>query len=252
MAATPEAYFRRNGLKPLTWEEVLHTVEAKLTPSDLETFRRRHRNFVGYPVEHTCRAFYDFAGKHDLLDLLASFRFERLCRIAACLSPLPLRGCSILELGAGGGHLSGYLREELGADVSVTDWCTENLFALEEEGFETFTGPQDASSRRKRFDFILCADSLGEVNADEDSWLREPENATDPEYAERVEQRYGFVGKLAPWKPRLTPGGSILLFEPIGLPFFWEGVAASFAEFGWKAEILGPDPVWGVVALPTL
>jgi len=250
MMASPEDYFRRNGLKPMPWGEVLHAIETRLAPSALETFRRLHRNFIGYPVEHTCRAFYDFAGKHDLLDLLASFRFERLCRIAASLSPLPLRGCSVLELGAGGGHLSGYLREELGADVSVADWCTENLRALETEGFEIFMDAKDAALRRKRLDFILCADSLGEVNADEDSWLREPENAEDPEYADRLEQRYGFVGKLAPWKPLLSRGGSVLLFEPIGLPFFWEGVLASFRESAWKAEILGPDPAWGIVASP--
>ncbi len=250
MTASPEDYFRRNGLKPMSWNDVLNAIELRLTPSDLETFRRRHGNFVAYPVEHTCRAFYDFAGQHDLLDLLASFRFERLCRIAASLSPLPLRGLPVLELGAGGGHLAGYLREELGADVSVSDWCRENLRALEAEGFEAFADAGDAVSKGKRFDFILCADSLGEVNADEDSWLREPENAAAPDYAEQVEQRYGFAEKLAPWKPLLAPGGSVLLFEPIGLPYFWEGAAGCLRQAAWKAEVLGPDPAWGVVASP--
>ncbi len=232
----------------MTWDEVLQAIEGRLSATDLETFKRRHRNFVGYPVEQTCRAFYDFAATNSLLNLLASYRFERLCRIAACLSPLPLRNRKVLELGSGGGHLAGFLREELGAEVTVMDWSLQTIHYLKAAGFKTLSSPNDADAREKSFDFIVCADSLGEVNSDEDSWLREPENAVEPTYVDELDQRYGFAAKLAAWKPLLAEGGNVLLFEPIGLPMFWQGAVASLRQSGWKAEILDPEPIWGLVA----
>ncbi len=247
MRASPQDYFRRQGLKPLNWDEVLKVVESRLASPNLPVFQRLHRSFVGYPVEHTCRAFYDFCVSHGLSDLLASFRFERLCRIGACLSGLVLRERNILDIGAGGGYLAGYLKEELGANVSVADWSAESRKHLQTAGFETFATELDPGLSGKQFDFILAADSLGEVNADEDSWLREPENATDPGYPDELDQRYGFTDKLAAWKSFLRPGGSVLLFEPIGLPMFWQGAALSLRQSGWKADIIGPEPVWGLL-----
>jgi SAM-dependent methyltransferase len=249
MPASPQAYLRRHGLKPLKWDEVLRAVETRLPPPDRALFLRRHRNFTSYPAEQTCRAFYDFIGARGLTDLLASFRFHRLCRLGDCLSSLSLRGRSVLDLGAGGGYLSGYLREELGADVSLTDWSPESLRRLKEMDFKTFTGPADAELQGKSFDLILCADSLGETNSDEDDWLSDPRNSNDPGYDRELEQRYGFAQKLEPWRPFLT-GGSVLLFEPVQLPLFWEGAAASLRRFRWKAGVLGPDPVWRVAAWP--
>ena len=250
MTATFEQYLRHRGLKPMSWNEVLRAVEAKLTPADLAIFQRVHRSFTAYPMEHTCRAFYDFAAEKDLLELLACFRYERLQLVGECLSPLPVRGRKVLELGAGGGYLSGYFREELGADVSVADWSVKSLHRLEQTGFRILSNAADAALQKIRFDFILCADCLGEVNADDDGWLNDPENIGDLHYPEEVENRYGFAGKLAPWKPLLRPGGSVLMFEPIDLPAFWNGAAASLRQSGWKAEILGPDPIWGIAATP--
>ena len=166
MRASPEEYFRNQGLTPMNWEEVLKAVEARLAPAELPNFQRLHRSFTGYPVEPTCRAFYDFSAAHGLSDLLASFRFERLCRISACMFGLVLGGKKIFDIGAGGGYLAGYLQAELGADVSVTDWSAESRKFLKKAGFTTYENEFDADLSGKHFDFILCADSLGEVNAD--------------------------------------------------------------------------------------
>ena len=157
MPASPQAYLRRHGLKPLKWDEVLRAVETRLPPPDRALFLRRHRNFTSYPAEQTCRAFYDFIGARGLTDLLASFRFHRLCRLGDCLSSLSLRGRSVLDLGAGGGYLSGYLREELGADVSLTDWSPESLRCLKEMDFKTFTGPAYAELQGRCESLALCA-----------------------------------------------------------------------------------------------
>jgi len=247
MRVTPENYFRRQGLKPMDWNEVLKVVESRLASPDISIFQRLHRNFVGYPVERTCRAFYDFCTSSGLSDLLASFRFERLCRISTCASGFIVPGKEVLDIGAGGGYIAGYLSEERGARVSASDWSPECRKHLMDKGFQTFVNPNDAKLSGKQFDVLFAADSLGEVHADEDSWLREPENATDPGYPDELEQRYGFSDKLAGWKPFLRPGGKVLLFEPIGIPMFWQGAAISLRQSGWNVDILGPEPAWGLL-----
>ena len=231
---SPESHLRQQGLAPLDWREVLSRIEQKLTPPETQTFQRLHRAFAAYPAAHTVRAFYDFAAQRDLLPLLASFRFDRLVNLAGALSTYSFAGKRVLDFGAGGGYLAAYLRA-LGAEVAVADHSTATLRRLEALGHTVLE--ENAAA----FDFILCADSLGEINADEDEWLATPENAEDPEYPRELEARYGFAEKLAPLLPLLAAGGSLLLFEPVSQPHFWRGAAQALEPSGWTAEVLdGP------------
>jgi SAM-dependent methyltransferase len=238
---TPEAYLRSRGLEPLPWDEVLRRIEARLAgraaPGDSETFARLHRAFVAYPAESTARAFYDLAAREGLHPLLASHRLHRLKAIAETLAGAVPHGARVLDFGAGGGFLAGYLRDALGAEVAVADLSPVTGAALAQQGFIS-PAPAD------RFDFILCADSLGEIHADEDDWLSDPGNGGDEGFAGELDARYGFAHKLATLRPRLAPGGAVLLFEPVALEHFWRGAARALVDAGWKAEIRGPEPVW--------
>ncbi len=226
----------------MDWQQVLQVIEARLPPDDLATFRRLHKSFTGYPMNHTCAAFYDFIATRELSDLLGSFRFQRMTQIGESLSTLPLKGRHVLDVGAGGGYLAEYMRDELGAQVRVTDLSTQSLRRLERSGFQLL------SNQAKTFDYILCADSLGEVNSDEDDWLKAPENEGDPGYPEELEQRYGLAGKLSPLKSLLAPDGKVLLFEPVKYPGFWKGTGQLLSNRGWNTEVHDPVPTWYVSA----
>jgi hypothetical protein len=238
---SPESFFRAHGLEPLAWDAVLTRVGERLGPAEADTFARLHRAFVAYPAEHTCRAFYDFCARRDLLDLLASYRFDRLCDIAASLSQtdpeLPLRGARVLDWGAGGGALAAWLRDERGAQVSASDLSPATAERLAARGF-----PPPAPG--ETFDFILCADSLGEIHADEDDWLADEGNAGDESFSGELDARYGLVPKLAALATWLAPGGTVLLFEPVAQEHFWQGAARLLEDAGWRAEMLGPAPAW--------
>jgi SAM-dependent methyltransferase len=240
---TPESHLRQQGLAPLAWDEILTRIEQKLTPTESQTFQRLHRAFAAYPAAHTVRAFYDFAAQRDLLALLAGFRFDRLVDLAGALSMQDFAGKRVLDYGAGGGYLAAYLRAA-GADVTVADFSTATLRRLEALGYPLLAGAGEAPAAP--FDRIVCADSLGEVNADEDDWLAAPENLEDPDYPAELNARYGFTEKLAPLKPLLAADGCVLLFEPVRQPHFWQGAARALTGAGWIAEVLGPDPVWGL------
>ncbi len=241
---SPESQLRQQGLTPLTWEEVLALIEQKLTPTETQTFQRLHRAFAAYPAAHTVRAFYDFAAQRDLLALLASFRFDRLVNLAGALSTYSFTGKTVLDYGAGGGFLAAYLRAQ-GAAVSVADFSSITLGRLETLGYPIAAPPFAPS-----FDIILCADSLGEINADEDDWLAAPENLEDPDYPRELEARYGFAEKLAALRPALSARGEILLFDPIPQPHFWTGAARALETAGWSAKVIGPNPVWGLKLQP--
>lgn len=238
---SPESHLRQQGLAPLAWNEILARVEQKLTPTESQTFQRLHRAFAAYPAAHTVRAFYDFAAQRDLLGLLAGFRFDRLVDLAGALSTQALAGRRVLDYGAGGGYLAGYLRAA-GAEVTVADFSPATLLRLETFGYPALAG--DAPPVPD-FDLILCADSLGEVNADEDDWLAAPENLEDPNYPAELNARYGFAEKLAPLKSRLAPDGFVLLFEPVRHPHFWQGATRALESAGWTAEVL-TAPAWGL------
>ncbi|HEX2612594.1 MAG TPA: methyltransferase domain-containing protein [Fibrobacteria bacterium] len=239
----PESFFRSRGLEPLAWDEALRRAEAKLGGEDVASFARLHRAFVAYPAEHTARAFYDFAARHELHGLLASHRFHRLLAIAESFQSLPIReSAAILDMGAGGGFLAGWLRDERGARVTVADLSPASEEALAAQGFPLLRQQPEA-----RFDLVLCADSLGEVHADEDEWLADAANADDPHFAGELEARYGLAHKLAALRARLDPGGRVALFEPAPLPHFWHGAARLLEGEGWRVETLGPEPAWGLI-----
>ena len=250
---SPADFFRARGLEPLAWDEVLRRVES-LPDGVADEFTRRHRAFVAYPTEHTARAFYDFIARQGLHALLASHRFDRLVAIAAQVSPLlrdlPPDRARVLDVGAGGGFLARWLVEELrdsrGATLSVTDLSPATLDALAAQDF------QAAGASNDSFDLILCADSLGEVHADEDEWLADPAHEDDPGFGEELEARYGLAHKLAALRPRLAPRASgfpsrVALFEPAPQAHFWRGAARLLEGEGWSAKILGPDPTWGLI-----
>jgi len=245
--SSPESFLHHSGLAPLDWNEVLQRIECQLTPLETQTFRRLHGALAAYPTPHTVRSFYDFAAQRELLPVLASFRFERLVDLCAALLKLNgtegnagafFAGKRILDYGAGGGYLADFLRT-LGADVTVTDFSPATVRSLASKGFSTLPAAAPEVSGL-RFDLILCADSLGEVHADEDDWLSAPEHLDDPLYPAELEARYGFAEKLASLRPLLAPGGTVLVFEPIPLPHFWLGAARALEAAGWTAEVLGP------------
>ncbi len=241
-SSSPDAFFRSLGLEPLAWDEVLRRAEARLG-DEAPVFARLHRAFTGYPAEHTARAFYDFAARNGLHALLASHRFHRLVAVAESLRDLPLEGAAALDAGAGGGFLAAWLRDARGARVAVSDLSPASEAALSARGFPLLREEPAGA----RFDFVLCADSLGEVNADDDDWLADPANADDPDYAGELEARYGLAGKLAALRPLLAPGGTAALFEPAPQAHFWRGAARLFESEGWSAKILGPEPAWGLM-----
>jgi SAM-dependent methyltransferase len=249
-----EAFLREQGLEPLSWEDVLLRIEQKLTTSEAETFKRLHRAFTAYPTPHTARGFYDFSAEHELLPLLAGFRFDRLASLGAALAPsldpVPA-GLRVLDVGAGGGWLAAWLRVVQGARVSCLDLSPASRRALAARGFATFDDANAAAASDERFDLVLCADSLGEIHADEDDWLADPENAESPDYAEELEARYGFAAKLEDLRPLLAPAGEIRLFEPVPLAHFWHGAARALEARGWRAEVNGPSPAWGLRITPS-
>src|SRR5690606_4485322 len=183
---SPASHLRSRGLEPLPWDSVLRRIEARLGPAAPE-FARLHRAFVAYPAEHTARAFYYFSARSGLHDLLACHRFNRLVAIAEALAETDFEARRVLDFGAGGGFLAGWLRDVRGADVTVADLSPKSEALLEAAGFQPLR-----NAKRPRFDIILCADSLGEIHADEDDWLSDPDNADAPDFSDEVEARYGF------------------------------------------------------------
>ncbi len=238
---TPTEFLNAQGLKSRAWSEVLAHIDTHLTPDEALTFARVHRAFVAYPAAHTCRTFYDFVARHGLLKIVASTRFERLTHIIESLGQtVPLStGKRALDFGAGSGLISTWLREVTGHSVAAVDLSTASMAALAESGFPA-PHPED------QFDLIVCADSLGEIHADEDDWLSEPENSDDRDFGAELEARYGFSHKLMPFKALLKSDGVVLIYEPIALDHFWQGAASLLTHAGWHVEILGPNPAWGL------
>jgi hypothetical protein len=116
----------------------------------------------------------------------------------------------------------------------VQDPCVGARDHLAAEGFTVLPHPAPAEPPGGPFDLILCADSLGEINSDDDGYLRDPANAEHPDFADALEDRYGFVQKLAPWKRYLAPAGKLILWEPFNRAEIWTALSGLLATCGWR------------------
>jgi hypothetical protein len=221
----------------MTWDDVVTSVRAKVSPQAAETFARLHRNFTGYASETTLRRFYGFVFSQGLHLEVNGFRFHRLEKILQGLARRPaLNGGRILEVGAGAGLVSVAARKILApAEYVVDDLCAEARTYLEAQGFSLFS--PTASETARCFDLILCADALGEINSDEDGWLRDPSHLELPDAPVMLEGHYGFARKLEAWKPMLAPGGTLLLWEPFSVRSVWNTLADLLRSEGWHAHL---------------
>lgn len=257
-----ERELRSLGLSPKTWPKVLESIKRRLAPPDWEMFSRLHRNFTGYRSESTLLGFYGFVFSHGLQMEINHFRFDRL---AAILEDLALElgpGLSILDIGAGAGIVATVVKKRFAPRTYVVqDFCPEARDALKAQGFPVLplsfsgadgitrtgrsgTGPvsEDPSLPAGGFDRVLCIDSLGEINGDDDGLLAKPEGLDASALADLMEPRYGFAEKLEPWKASLAPDGRLLLWEPFAYPQAMEAVAALLDAKGWQARIISRSP----------
>ncbi|MBW8887710.1 MAG: hypothetical protein JF616_08130 [Fibrobacteres bacterium] len=232
----------RQGLAPLAWKDSLAAIKAKLSPADMERFTRAHKNFVAYRSESTLTRFYGTVFALGVYREVNGYRFARLAAVLSdALAEIPA-GASILDVGAGGGFVAAaLLRHRAPRNYVVYDPVPAVRDELAAQGLSLLPHPPP-SSPDSRFDVILCVDSLGEINSDDDGTLLRPEGATPEELPGLLEQRYGFAYKLAAWKPYLAPEGRILLWEPFAYPEALVAVARQLELSGWKAQVRSRAP----------
>jgi hypothetical protein len=231
---------QRQGVSPKTWPEVMAAVKASLDPAAWETFSRLHKNFTGYRSESTLNRFYAFVFSHGLQREVNGFRHGRLLGILTDLVRELAPGLAILDVGAGAGIIAGaVIRHFAPKAYVVQDACAGVRDELKAQGLTVLPHPAPAAPEGGPFDLLICADSLGEINADDDGRLANP-LAVDPgELPDMLEERYGFAEKLRPWRAYLAPGGRILLWEPFAYRGVWEALAVSLGRAGWQARLSG-------------
>jgi SAM-dependent methyltransferase len=232
----------RQGLAPLAWKDSLAAIKAKLSPADMERFSRAHKNFVAYRSETTLTRFYDAVFTLGLHREVNGYRFARLAAVLTdALAEIPA-GASLLDVGAGAGFVAAaLLRLRAPRSYVVYDPVPAIRDELSAQGLSLLPHPPPHKPDSP-FDVILCVDSLGEVNSDDDGMLLRPEGATPEELPGLLEQRYGFAHKLAAWKPYLAPEGRILLWEPFAYPEAFHAVARQLETSGWKAQVKSRAP----------
>jgi hypothetical protein len=237
-----EAELRRQGLAPLAWKDVLAAIKAKLPAAEMERFSRAHKNFVAYRSESTLARFYGTVFALGLQQEVNGFRFARLAGILAdAVAGIPA-GKSILDVGAGGGFLAAaLLRHRAPRSYVAYDPVDAVRDELAAQGLSVLPHPPSPKPDLS-FDVILCADSLGEINSDDDGALLRPDGTPEGELPDLLEQRYGFAHKLEAWKPFLAPEGRILLWEPFAYPEALTAVARSLDARGWKALVKSRAP----------
>jgi SAM-dependent methyltransferase len=243
-ASDMAAELRRQGLEPLSWKEALAAIQARLSPADMERFSRAHRNFVGYRTDSTLARFYGTVFALGVQDLVNGNRFGRLAGILEDLGAEIAPGQAILDVGAGAGYVGAALLRHRSPKAYVAyDPVPAVRDELGAQGFALLPHPPPpAPAPAEAFDVILCVDSLGEVNADDDGSLFRPDGIAPGELPEQMEQRYGFAEKLSAWKPFLAPGGRILLWEPFAYPEAFAALAELLGARGWKADIRSRAP----------
>lgn len=237
-----EAELRRQGLAPLAWKDALAAIKARLSPSDMERFSRAHKNFVAYRSESTLSRFYGTVFELGVQHEVNGYRFARLAAVLKdALAEIPA-GLSILDVGAGGGYVAAaLLRHRAPREYVAYDPVAAVRDELSAQGFPILPHPPPREPASP-FDVILCVDSLGEINSDDDGALSRPGGAAAEELPALLEQRYGFAHKLASWKAYLAPGGRILLWEPFAYPEALSAVARHLDACGWKAQVKSKAP----------
>ncbi len=225
------------GLNPGTWKDAERVIKGVLSPTDWDTFNRLHRNFVGYRSISTSDKFYGFVFSHDLHMEINRHRFRRLSQILQVLSLEVNPAQSILEVGAGAGILADLIKKQ-NASVTymVQDQCKEVQGFLERKGLPVLEHPTPARPPVEPFDLILCVDSLGEVNSDEDDLLYENSPVKDADFPLLLEERYGIALKLHSWKPYLAPSGRVLFWEPFKHQRAWNALTKLLQSEGWKVS----------------
>jgi hypothetical protein len=235
---------------------VLETIKAGLPRPDWEKFTRLHKNFIGYRSESTASRFYGFVFSQGLQLNVNAFRFGRLAVILKDLLPEIPPGISILDIGAGAGIIASILKKNRAPlSLVVQDPCREVRDELTAQGFTVLPHPaplfplrasrpgvSPAGPQPGGFDLLLCIDSLGEINSDDDGALAKPDGVPTGELAEMLEERYGFAQKLQPWRPYLAPGGRILLWEPFAYQNAMDALASLLRDSGWDARLHSRAP----------
>lgn len=231
------------GLKPMAWTEVLRAVQERLEPPDRDRFVRLHKNFVGYISQDTLNRFYGFVFSRGLQLEINGFRFNRLESILDVLVPMIKPGLSILDVGAGAGLVATILLKLARPKSYVTqDPCREVRDHLMSMGFAVLPHPAPNPPPNGRFDLILCIDSLGELNADEDGALANPDKVAPEDLPRLIEERYGFAQKLEGWKPYLAAGGKLMIWEPIAHRLAWSAIEKLAEGEGWSTRFWGEAP----------
>lgn len=236
------AELRRQGLAPLTWKDALAAIQTRLPPADIERFSRAHKNFVGYRSESTLSRFYGTVFALGLQHEVNGYRFGRLAAVLEDLLAETPPHASILDVGAGAGYVAAaLLRHRAPRAYAVYDPVAAVRDELTAQGLSVLPHPPPPAPESP-FDLILCVDSLGEINADDDGTLSRPDGAPPEDLPELMEQRYGFAQKLAPWKAYLAPGGRVLLWEPFAYPQAFAAVATHLGACGWEAQARSRAP----------
>lgn len=237
-----ESELRRQGLAPRTWKGILDDLKARLPPADWERFSRAHRNFAAYRSDATLARFYETVFGLGLQKEVNAFRFARLAAILEDLLAETRSGLSILDVGAGGGYpAAALLRHRAPRAYAVYDPVPAVRDELAAQGFTALSHPPPPRPDAD-FDLILCIDSLGEVNGDDDGLLARPGAVPPQELPALLEERYGFPEKLAPWKPYLAAEGRILLWEPFAYAEAFAALAQSLSDAQWTAKVVSRAP----------
>lgn len=231
------------GLRPSAWPEVVEAVRKRLDPPLHERFVRLHRNFASYVSQETLDRFYAFVFTHGLYLEVNGYRFHRLESILDTALDRVGPGDAVLDVGAGAGIIATAIVKHVRPRKYVTqDPCREARDHLKSLGFAVLPHPAPAGPPSERFDLILAADSLGELNADDDGALAQPDQVPVQELGPMLEERYGYARKLEDWKPYLAAGGRVLLWEPISHRAVWSALETLLGGSGWAARFHGGTP----------
>jgi hypothetical protein len=231
------------GIRPAAWPEVLDSVRKRLDPALHERFLRLHRNFVSYVSQDTLDRFYAFVFTHGLHLEINGYRFHRLESILDTALSRVGSGDAVLDVGAGAGIIaSAIVKHAKPRRFATQDPCREARDHLMSLGFSVLPHPVPEGAPPEPFDLILAADSLGEINADDDGALSSPDQVPGDQLAPMLEERYGYARKLDIWKPYLADGGRVLLWEPISHRRVWSALEHLLGESGWFVRLHGGTP----------